>query len=81
VLGSWSVVTLYICTRLYVPFGPGLLAACVGLAEIGALTYLSAHALRKRGLVTADGCQLEASLLATFTLAMLGFGGLAALTP
>jgi hypothetical protein len=75
------VVTLYICTRLYVPFGPGLLAACVGLAEIAALTHLSALALRKWGLVTADGCELEASLLATFTVAMLGFGGLTALGP
>jgi hypothetical protein len=73
------VVTLYICSRLCLPFGPGLLAASIGLAEIGALTYLSALILRKWGLARADGRQLEASLLATFTVAMLGFGGLTAL--
>ena len=73
------MVTLYICSRLGLPFGPGLLAASIGLAEIGALTYLTALVLRRWGLATADGRQLEASLLATFTVAMLGFGGLTAL--
>jgi hypothetical protein len=77
-----SVVTLYICSRLSLPFGPGLLAATVGLAEIGALTCLSAHAMHRWGLVeTRDRPRLEASLLATFTVAMLAVGGLMAFAP
>ena len=76
------MVTLYVCSRLCLPFGPGLLAAIIGLAEIGALTYLSAWALRKWGVVgNVGGLQLEASLLTTFTIAMLGFGSLTALAP
>jgi hypothetical protein len=76
------VVTLYVCGRLCLPFGPGLLAAMIGLAEIGALTYLSAWGLRTWGVVGAvNRRQLEASLLATFAVAMLGFGGLTALAP
>jgi hypothetical protein len=76
------VVTLYVCERLNLPFGPGLLAAAIGLAEIGALTYLSVWVLRKWKVPgTLRGRPMEASLLATFTVAMLVFGGLAALAP
>ena len=76
------MVTLYVCERFNRPFGPGLLAATIGLAEIGALTYLSVWVLRKWEVAGAlRGRPMEASLLATFTVAMLIFGGLAALTP
>ena len=76
------MVTLYVCSYLCLPFGPGLLAAIIGLAEIGALTYLSARGLRTWGVVgNVGGRQLEASLLTTFTVAMLGFGRLTALAP
>lgn len=76
------MVTLYVCSRLCLPFGPGLLAATIGLAEIGALTYLSVWVLRKWGVAgIVNRRQLEASLLTTFTIAMLGFGGLTALAP
>jgi hypothetical protein len=54
----------------------------IGLVEIGALTCLSVWGLRKWGVVEAvNRRHLEASLLATFTVAMLGFGGLTALAP
>jgi hypothetical protein len=77
-----AVVTLYVCARLNLPFGPGLLAATIGLGEIAAMTSLLAWGVRKWGMVGAlGGRRLEASLLATFTVAMLGFGIVTALTP
>jgi hypothetical protein len=69
------MITLFVCSRLGLPLGHGLLAAIVGLAEIGVLTYLFSWALRRWGAASAISVrQLEATLLTTFTVAMLGLG-------